>query len=42
MHPLFEQHTNLTRRQFFGRSSLGLGTAALASLLERDGNAAPA
>ncbi|MDA1016962.1 MAG: DUF1501 domain-containing protein [Planctomycetota bacterium] len=31
----------ITRRHFFGQGSLGLGTAALASLLERDGVAAP-
>ena len=29
------------RRQFLGRSALGLGTAALSMLLERDGYAAP-
>jgi hypothetical protein len=29
----------LTRRQFFGRSSVGIGTAALASLLERQASA---
>jgi len=35
---LSRQHaTQITRRHFFGRSSLGLGTAALASLLCDDG-----
>ncbi len=33
MHPLHEQIQTLTRRHFFGRTALGLGTAALASLL---------
>ncbi|MBI1831815.1 MAG: DUF1501 domain-containing protein, partial [Planctomycetes bacterium] len=31
----------LTRRQFFGRTATGLGIAALASLLDGDGNASP-
>src|SRR5689334_8006441 len=34
MHPLIENHQLLSRRLFFGRSSLGLGSVALASLLE--------
>jgi hypothetical protein len=33
MNPLHEQQLLLTRRHFFGRSALGIGTAALASLL---------
>src|SRR5436853_859622 len=33
MDPLLERHRLLTRRQFFGDTGLGLGTAALASLL---------
>jgi hypothetical protein len=32
-------HGNLTRRHFFGRSALGLGTAALASLVRPAGSA---
>jgi hypothetical protein len=32
---------NLTRRHFFSRSATGIGVAALASLLERDADAAP-
>lgn len=32
MNPLLEHRAFLTRRQFFGRSALGIGTAALASL----------
>src|SRR5580704_17190486 len=39
MHPWLEQQLSLTRRQFFGTTGLGLGTAALATLL---GNDAPA
>src|SRR5437868_4069672 len=34
MHPLIENHQLLSRRLFFGRASLGLGSVALASLLE--------
>ncbi len=37
MNPLFERALNVNRREFFGRSACGLGTAALASLLARDG-----
>ncbi len=37
MDPLTEGHALFTRRQFFGRSALGLGTAALSSLMSRDG-----
>src|SRR6516165_10077263 len=36
MNPLLERAALLTRRHFFGRSALGLGTAALASLLHDD------
>jgi len=36
MNPFLEHQALLTRRQFFGRSALGLGTAALASLQNRD------
>ena len=35
MHPLHEQHLNLTRRQFFGATGLRLGGAALAMLAGR-------
>jgi len=35
-----EQQLLQTRRHFFGRSTLGIGTVALASLLEKDGFAA--
>jgi hypothetical protein len=38
--PLRANHLHVTRREFFGRSACGLGTAALASLLNRDGLAA--
>jgi hypothetical protein len=44
MNPLAEGAVHLTRRQFFGRSSVGIGTAALASLLhaqEPDAGALP-
>ncbi|HUR56988.1 MAG TPA: DUF1501 domain-containing protein, partial [Opitutaceae bacterium] len=36
MNPLLESHALMTRRAFFSRSALGLGTAALASLLNRN------
>jgi hypothetical protein len=43
MHPIHEHLQAMTRRHFFGRSALGLGTAALASLLPpRLAAAAPA
>ena len=40
MNPLDDNHRHLTRREFFGKAALGVGTAALAGLLERDGLAA--
>jgi hypothetical protein len=43
MNPLYQNHLHLTRREFFGRSACGLGTAALASLLATEAtHAAPA
>ena len=36
MDPLTQHHANETRRQFFGRSATGIGTAALASLLNQN------
>src|SRR5207302_10584129 len=36
MNPRQERSAYLTRRQFFSKSALGLGTAALASLLNKD------
>ena len=42
MHPIEEGLQAITRRHFFGRSAMGLGTAALASLLpERSADAEP-
>ena len=45
MNPIAERQAFLTRRQFFGRTAVGIGTAALASLLGEDlakaGDAAP-
>ncbi len=38
--PTEEFHSALTRRHFFNQSGLGLGTAALATLLNEDGRAA--
>jgi hypothetical protein len=40
MDPRLEHQLLLTRRHFFGRTALGLGTAALAALLDRDRAAA--
>lgn len=40
MDPKLERERHLTRREFFGRSACGLGTAALACLLGREGFAA--
>lgn len=37
MNPLVEHHRHLTRREFFGRTATGIGGAALASLLGRQG-----
>lgn len=37
MNPLYENSLHVSRREFFGRSATGIGTAALASLLSRDG-----
>ncbi len=42
MNPLEQHHQLLTRRHFFGRSAAGIGTAALASLLNPRLFAAPA
>src|SRR5262245_12251240 len=39
MNPFTQRHALWTRRQFFGRTALGLGTAALATLLDRGGYA---
>jgi hypothetical protein len=36
MDPRIEHRLGLTRRQFFGRSAMGVGTAALASLLAQE------
>src|SRR5688572_20237039 len=36
MDPLREQRSHLTRRHFFGRSAVGIGAAALGTLLETD------
>jgi hypothetical protein len=38
--PLRQNRLQVTRREFFGRTACGLGTATLASLLARDGLAA--
>lgn len=35
-HPIRERELAITRRHFFGKSSLGLGTAAMAGLLAQD------
>jgi hypothetical protein len=40
--PIQRQQQLITRRQFFGKSSTGIGTVALASLLNRELFAAPA
>jgi hypothetical protein len=42
MHPMRELELLMTRRQFFGCSAVGIGTAALASLLNLRSFAAPA
>lgn len=41
MHPLCERELLMTRRYFFGRTSAGIGLAALASLFQLDLRAAP-
>ena len=38
-HPLDANALHVTRREFFGRSATGIGTAALGTLLARDGHA---
>ena len=38
--PLWQHRLHLTRRQLLGRSAVGIGTAALGSLLAREGHAA--
>jgi hypothetical protein len=40
MNPITESHLMTNRREFFGRSAMGIGSAALGSLLARDGQAA--
>ena len=40
MNPLQQNRLHITRRNFFGRTATGIGTAALANLLDRDGFAA--
>ena len=42
MHPRILQHQQATRRVFFGRGAMGIGGAALASLLQRESAAATA
>jgi len=40
MNPITENQLMVNRRQFFGRSAMGIGSAALGSLLARDGQTA--
>src|SRR5262245_10864489 len=40
MNPLLDAALSVTRRQFFARTSAGIGTMALGSLLAREGLAA--
>ena len=40
MNPLYQNAMHVTRREFFGRSSTGIGAAALASMLACDGYSA--
>ena len=40
MNPFLQHRLNINRREFFGRSATGIGVAALADLLGRDGRAA--
>src|SRR5919198_1113943 len=42
MDPRVEGRLGLTRRHFFGKTTLGLGTAALATLLDREAAAGAA
>jgi len=42
VNPKLEKDLHLSRRQFFGRAASGVGVAALASLLQQEGLAAPA
>jgi hypothetical protein len=37
MNPLDQNRLHVTRREFFGRTATGIGSAALATLLQRDG-----
>ena len=39
MNPLIENAQHVSRREFFGRSATGLGTAALAAMLAKEGHA---
>ena len=36
MHPFIKQQKNITRRNFFGKSAVGIGTAALSGLLAQE------
>ena len=36
MNPIAQRQLLINRRQFFGRTAIGIGTAALASLLHKD------
>lgn len=40
MDPLYQNRLHVTRREFFGKTAAGIGTAALASLLNQDVSAA--
>ena len=40
MHPIEQHNQAITRRHFFGKTSVGIGSAALASLLDGDASAA--
>ena len=40
MNPLQQNHLDLTRREFFGKSATGVGTIALSNLLNDAGLAA--
>ncbi len=41
MHPAAERALHLSRRHFFGKSAVGIGAAALSSLMGKDATAAP-